>query len=146
MWPVEGDLHSAWSMGEIWSTGWCQCAWLFCCGITGRHTSHSVWRTFKVQKMKRSIAIESKSPGLRVRTESKRKFPALICFHYLSKAIVSLFSFHNSVWYERMMFGWRDEKGQTLLLSLSSLQQSMWLCVALGSNCSGITISDRQKC
>lgn len=53
--------------------------------------------------MKLWIIIESESAGLVVRTESKCNFPALICFHYLSKAIISLFSLHNAVWYDRMM-------------------------------------------
>lgn len=135
-WQVEGGLRGpeAWVNMIYWLV-WV-CTIFFFCFLNhwpayftfrlGILIHRAEWQT----DVKLSIVIENESPGLGVRTESKCNFPALICFHYLSKAIVSLFSFHKSVWYERMMLCRREEeKGQTLLVSSSSFQQTMWWCV-----------------
>lgn len=76
---------------------------------------------------KLSIVIESESPGLRVRTESECNFPALICFYYLSKAIISPFSSYSSVWCERMLQ--RGKRSDSARVSHTNKQQSM-ICYA----------------
>lgn len=132
-----------WRHGWIWSAGWwCECAWFF---LFWNHWS--AYFTFSLRILiqraelqfgvKQSIVIESEAPGLRVRTEPKCNFPALICFHYLSQAIISLFSFHNSVLWKKVR----------LCLCLCLLRNKACDDVLhAGNHCSRITISEGPNC
>lgn len=85
--------------------------------------------------MKLSIVIESESPGPGVRTEYGSNFPALICFHYLSKAIIFLFNFHSPVWYERAMQ--RGKRSACVLLT----SKHVTVCYTGNNICSWIPFS-----
>lgn len=72
--------------------------------------------------LKLLVVIERESPGQGLRAESESNFLALICFHYLSKAIISLFRLHNFALY-KIIARRREGKGQTLCVCSS--QQCM---------------------
>lgn len=85
------------------------------------------------------LSLEVSLQGQGSEQKTKCNFPALICFHCLSKAIIYLFCLHNSVWYKRC----REEKGQTACVFLPT--KHVMMCYT-GNNCCWIIISQRPNC